>query len=372
VVRASIVIDTYNHERFVREAIDSALAQSYDDVEVIVVDDGSSDATPRIVESYGNEVDSLLKGNGGQASALNAGFARSSGEFVVFLDGDDYLYPSALSNVAEAFVRAGPGAAKVHWPLDVVDEKGEPSGEQFPGRELPEGDFRKHALTHPPPFVLSPPTSGNAWSRAFLASALPMPEQPFRYGADTYLFELAPLFGPVARLSEPQGAYRRHASSGHESRALSTRLGIEVGWYDAIFPVLKEYSERLGLEADERMWRDGSWFHRLARAVEELRAVLPPQATAAVADGGAWGLDDELDGRCLLTFPEEPRRYGSTPVDDEHAVAELEALSNRADYFVLGWPCFWWRESYPRFAAHLRQHLECVSESEQALVYRVG
>ena len=99
-MRASVVVDTYNMERFTREAIDSALAQTHDDVELIVVDDGSTDGTRGIIESYGGEVVAILKQNGGQGSAFNAGFARSTGDFVVFLDGDDYLYRCAVANAA--------------------------------------------------------------------------------------------------------------------------------------------------------------------------------------------------------------------------------------------------------------------------------
>jgi glycosyltransferase involved in cell wall biosynthesis len=368
-VRASIVVNTYNHERFAREAIDSALAQTHDDLEVIVVDDGSSDDTPRIVDSFGDAVVAVLKTNGGQASAINAGFARTSGDFVVFLDGDDLLYPSAASRIADV---VAPTTGKVHWPLDVIGEGGERTGEVFPRRPLPEGDFRQYALTNPPPFVLSPPTSGNAWSRAFLETALPMPEEPFFYGADTYLFELAPLFGPVALIAEPQGAYRRHASSGHDALPLAAWLPLEIGWYEVLFPALTQYAARLGLAADERAWREGSWFYRLAGAIAELRALLPAQARIAVGDGGAWGLDDELDGWRFVQFPANGEEYGYAPADDEHAVVELEKLPARADYFVLAWPAFWWRDLYTGFDACLRERWECLYESEQVAVYRVA
>ena len=199
-----------------------------------------------------------------------------------------------------------------------------------------------------------------------------MPEAPFRYGADTYLFELAALFGPLARLDEPQGAYRSHASNGYESRPFLERIGSEVGWYDVIFPALTQLSGRLGLRADERMWREDSWFHRLARAIEELRAVLPSDARIAMGDGGAWGLDDELDGWRFVPFPADRKEYGYAPAGDEHAVAELDALPGRADFFVLAWAAFWWRDSYPGLDAYLREGWECVHASEQAQCYRIS
>src|ERR1035438_2741424 len=76
----SVIIDNYNYGGFVRDAINSALDQTYPNVEVIVVDDGSTDNSREVISSFGNRVISVLKENGGQSSALNAGIARSSGE----------------------------------------------------------------------------------------------------------------------------------------------------------------------------------------------------------------------------------------------------------------------------------------------------
>ncbi len=79
---ASILINNYNYGRFLHEAIDSALSQTYPHTEVIVVDDGSTDNSREIIASYEDQIIPVLKENGGQASALNAGFAASRGEIV--------------------------------------------------------------------------------------------------------------------------------------------------------------------------------------------------------------------------------------------------------------------------------------------------
>ena len=92
---ASIIINNYNYGVFLREAVDSALNQTYLNTEVIVVDDGSTDRSREIIASYGDQIIPVLKGNGGQASAFNAGFAASRGEVVFFLDSDDILLPTA-------------------------------------------------------------------------------------------------------------------------------------------------------------------------------------------------------------------------------------------------------------------------------------
>jgi glycosyltransferase involved in cell wall biosynthesis len=99
----SIVIDNYNYARFLRQAIDSALAQAYRPLEVVVVDDGSTDDSAEIMRSYGDKICAVFKENGGQGSAFNAGFARSTGEIVALLDADDYLKPGAIEQLAAAY-----------------------------------------------------------------------------------------------------------------------------------------------------------------------------------------------------------------------------------------------------------------------------
>jgi glycosyltransferase involved in cell wall biosynthesis len=93
---ASIVIPAYNAERYLGEAIESALAQDYSPLETIVVDDGSSDGTAAVVRSY-PEVQLIVQENTGPAAARNRGFAASRGEFVAFHDADDTLPPEKLS-----------------------------------------------------------------------------------------------------------------------------------------------------------------------------------------------------------------------------------------------------------------------------------
>src|SRR4051812_4883990 len=81
----SIIIDNYNYARYLPDAIDSALGQTYRPIEVIVVDDGSSDGSREIIIAYGDRLLPVFKANGGQASAFNAGLASCQGEIVIFL-----------------------------------------------------------------------------------------------------------------------------------------------------------------------------------------------------------------------------------------------------------------------------------------------
>ena len=99
----SIIINNYNYGQFLREAIDSALQQTYLYTEVIVVDDGSTDNSRDIIKSYGSRIIPLFNANGGQASAFNAGFAISGGEIICFLDSDDLFLPQKVAEVVSVF-----------------------------------------------------------------------------------------------------------------------------------------------------------------------------------------------------------------------------------------------------------------------------
>jgi glycosyltransferase involved in cell wall biosynthesis len=92
----SVVIPVYNAEPFLRETLDSVLAQDYEPFEVIVVDDGSTDGSGAIARSY-PEVRYLLQENQGPAVARNAGIAAARGEFLAFFDADDVMLPNKLS-----------------------------------------------------------------------------------------------------------------------------------------------------------------------------------------------------------------------------------------------------------------------------------
>lgn len=92
----SIIVPAYNAERYLRETLESALAQTHSDTEVIVVNDGSSDGTPDILRAYGAKLQVVDQQNRGLAAARNAGAAIARGEWLAFLDADDLWVPSKL------------------------------------------------------------------------------------------------------------------------------------------------------------------------------------------------------------------------------------------------------------------------------------
>ena len=85
------LVNTHNHEKYIEQALTSVLEQgmSAEELEILVVDDGSEDRTPSIIHKFAPRVRHVRKRNGGQASAFNVGFAESRGQIIALLDGDD-------------------------------------------------------------------------------------------------------------------------------------------------------------------------------------------------------------------------------------------------------------------------------------------
>lgn len=123
--RVSIVIPVYNGANYLGEAIDSALAQTYSDVEILVVNDGSTDggATEAVARAYGGRIRYIAKPNGGVSSALNRGIAEMRGEWFCWLSHDDRFLPEKTARQI-AFLDAHPDARVAHCDFDLIDENG--------------------------------------------------------------------------------------------------------------------------------------------------------------------------------------------------------------------------------------------------------
>ena len=208
-ILTSIIINNYNYDRFLSEAIDSALAQTYAHIEVIVVDDGSTDNSRQIIAEYGEQIVPILQPNGKQAAAFNSGFACSKGEIIIFLDSDDFLYPQAVTEIVRVWHS---DLAKVHYRLNVVDGIGKSLGYSSPQGTVPLSQGKVWQALLETGCYNSTPTSGNALNRKALANLFPIPDQ-YKLTADDYLSFQVPFYGDVAAIEQPLGVYRVHDSN---------------------------------------------------------------------------------------------------------------------------------------------------------------
>jgi CTP:molybdopterin cytidylyltransferase MocA len=240
----SIIITNYNYAQFVAQAIESALDQTHHPTEVVVVDDGSTDESASIIAAYERHVVAIFKPNGGQASAFNAGFAASRGDIVLFLDADDALMPNAVEEVVAA---AAEGVAKVQFRLRCCDAELQPLGWTKPrgSSRMASGDLSKIILRDGG--YVSPPTSGNAFTRSCLTLVMPVPEDTFRLCADAYLILLSPLCGEVRSIDRELGKYRVHTASNWSAGRIDGRRLIDMVVLDLQKEAhLLEYATKLG------------------------------------------------------------------------------------------------------------------------------
>src|SRR5580704_8704550 len=208
----SVLVDTYNHEKFIEQAVVSVLEQEFpmNAVEILVVDDGSTDRTPEILKKFEPRIRNLRKTNGGQASAFNLGIPECQGEIVAFLDGDDWWTPNKLQVLAAAMdIDACVGMAG--HAFDMV------SNSSFapvisPGRKvhLDLNDFNSaHAFRLHRCYL---GTSRLALRREIAHKCLPIPEC-LVFEADEYLFTVAAAIGGGFILPEVLTHYRIHGGN---------------------------------------------------------------------------------------------------------------------------------------------------------------
>ena len=123
----TVIVPVYNRLQYLREAIDSVLRQTYPKIEIIVVDDGSPLDPAPVIESYGNRIRFTRKPNGGLASARNWGIERANGDYLLFLDDDDFLEPDAVETLVNA-LRGSEGGVWAAGKYAYVDAEGKPTG----------------------------------------------------------------------------------------------------------------------------------------------------------------------------------------------------------------------------------------------------
>jgi len=135
--RVSVIIPAYNAERYLRETLDSVMAQTWRDFEAVVVDDGSTDGTREIVRSYGEPVRLVEQANAGPSAARNRGVREARGELAAFVDADDVWLPEKLALQVPLFDAEG-RVGLVYSRAEYMDEAGRPLPTQQ--NPKPEGD----------------------------------------------------------------------------------------------------------------------------------------------------------------------------------------------------------------------------------------
>lgn len=250
----SVIIPNYNYASYIGEAIDSVLAQDYPNLEVIVVDDGSSDDSRVVIESYGDKVRAIFQQNQGVCATRNHGVTASSGEFVAFLDADDAWMPSKLSRQMERF--ANPDVGLVHVGVSHVDAAGNAIREDLAGKE---GRVASELLLLKP--VILGGGSGVVIRRRIFDDVGGF-DTRLSTSADWELYYRIATRCEVAFVPEALVRYRVHGSNMHNNIAAmeyDVRIGFEKAFADRSADVQAIRSEAI---ASFHTMLAGSYFHK--------------------------------------------------------------------------------------------------------------
>ncbi|MEM5507124.1 glycosyltransferase [Shewanella frigidimarina] len=222
----SIVINNFNYDKYIGYAIESAINQTYSFVEIIVIDDGSTDNSIELIKGFNLE-NSFFKKNGGQVSAINFGYGKSSGDIVIFLDSDDYLNVNACQMIADEYDE---NIIAYQFYLSVIDSHNVKQGKTLPKSFINGIDFQKFVLDYG--YIPSAPMSGVAYSKRYLDTIFPFDENKWRTAIDGYLIYVAAVYNKIKVIDKELGYYRIHSDSESEHGFVSlkkTRQMLQVG-----------------------------------------------------------------------------------------------------------------------------------------------
>ncbi len=209
----SVVIPNYNYGRYLAEAIDSALAQTLPDVEVLVVDDGSKDDSLVVAGRYGDRIRVIAQANGGVSRARNRGLAESRGELVAFLDSDDSWAPHKLERQVPLFAR--PEVALVHCGVVHIDADGRPLREDLSGGR---GKLLREHMELQQTTVLC--GASTVVARRSVLEALGGFDPRLSTSADWDMWRRVMTRGEVDRVGEALARYRHHTAAMHRNIAV--------------------------------------------------------------------------------------------------------------------------------------------------------
>jgi glycosyltransferase involved in cell wall biosynthesis len=240
----SILVSNYNYGRYLSDAIESVLYQTYTHFELIICDDGSTDSSRDILERYKSRdprIRTIYAANGGQSSALNAAFRKSTGEIICLLDADDTFMPDKVRLVVRAFVATPEAGFAVH-SLSVVDKARKHLGEIPFLYDLPSG-WQGKFLSCDVPQVLPglPPTSGLSFRRSVAEAVFPFPTTLKAY-SDTWVQVVTPLITPIVAIRTPLSEYRVHdANIAGVNRFTENKLRDIVFYQKEIWSAWRNY-----------------------------------------------------------------------------------------------------------------------------------
>ncbi len=241
----SILVSNYNYARYIGSSIQSALDQTYTNIELIICDDGSTDDSVRVIEEYERK-DSRLRlirqANGGQASGFNAAYAISRGEIIALLDSDDRFLPHKVERIVADFRAHADSGFGVHRVIRMSADLRR-QGVWPMSASLPSGWYGSLLLQDGGILPYMPPTSGLSLRREVAERIFPLPLiEPLVRCPDQLITRLAPLLTNVTREDEALSEYRLHGGNNYgPDRVTAASFKRELEYCDALWAAQKRF-----------------------------------------------------------------------------------------------------------------------------------
>ena len=148
----SVVIPVHNGEKYIKESIDSCLNQTYDNIEIIVVDDNSEDKTLEILKNYGEKITVLpVEKQNGLGNVINIGIRKSQGKYIAKMDADDFMYPTRIQKQVE-YLESNPNCVAIGGQIDIIDENSNITGHReyaIEDKDIKKNRFLFQPFAHP-------------------------------------------------------------------------------------------------------------------------------------------------------------------------------------------------------------------------------
>ena len=239
----SVIIPVYNGDRYIEEAIDSILMQTYPDWEIIIVDDGSTDNTPNIIEKYGDYLKYFRQANQGVAASRNLGLSKARGEYIAFLDQDDVFLPHKLETQVNVLVE-NPGLGMVNSGWEIIDRNGNFRAAVEPWQQIPQLSCQDLIVWKP--VFLGAMLFRKSWLQGTLRFDTSLEQTP---DVDLVL-KLAALGCHAAWLKQTTVKYRQHENNASRNSLLQAQeLDLILARFFARSDLAAEIKQ---LEADSR------------------------------------------------------------------------------------------------------------------------
>jgi hypothetical protein len=240
----SVLMSTYNRADFLTDALESVIAQTYPRWELLVCDDGSTDASRQILSAYQNRDERIcvfFKEHGGQSSGLNVAFRHSSGALVCLLDSDDTFHPQKLERVVQA-LRKHPGCGLACHLLQRTNAANVSEGVIPLMAPLTSGWKGPEMLRQGGILGGLPHGGGVAFRRPLAERIFPLRESgALRNFGDTPIMRLAPLMAPITAIEEILGTYRKHGNNQSTAPSLRDYIDRELACYEAVWQLQRQY-----------------------------------------------------------------------------------------------------------------------------------